>query len=547
VVFAPDLMVSGRIVSKATGSRDDTAFVVDTESGLIVKTGNIVDVGGWVMAQRRYSGRAVAAEHFGGFVLSGLSDAHEHPVLYASLSMMGAVSVYGANTSAEVVNKLGAAFPDDAKASIIGTGLNTAVVKDLCTDHLEQLFPGQDVVVYDGSFHGAVVSRSLGAKIESLMKSRPNAAGHLDKNGCATEDYGLSGLEIIEAAYTQEELEGAIEAKLDKYLRQGITSVHDLCMRSTKQVLATLTLRKRWKQEWGYEFPITRMYMRPKHIAFVVEHLSELERSGLLTSDDFRRMCGLKLFADGSFGSYTAKLSKPYINRDSDGAWFDTPEYIHDSLALAAEHGITTVAMHAIGDAGVNQALITASDWTGMGKDRGFDPVFRIEHFELPLPLKETLHAARELGIVVVPQHNFLLDAPYRDRLGDRVDFICPHRSILDAGIPMMSGTDGMPDSVLYAIYLATHANQECQRLTLQEAIAAATVAVGRFEGDNRGTLEVGQKADVILANGLLFTMSHEGEGDPNLSWNPAHVEALEHQINRVYKGGQEVYALPPK
>ncbi|OHA17679.1 MAG: hypothetical protein A2664_03620 [Candidatus Taylorbacteria bacterium RIFCSPHIGHO2_01_FULL_46_22b] len=526
-VFTPRIAISGGI------AYNDLAVVVDA-TGLIVKSGALQDVGGWVYAQRRDHHAKIVVEQVGGLLIPGLTDAHTHPALYASLAMMSSVSLYGCTTVAEIINRL---RPAPLSGSIIATGWNNSVVPSLSGRDLDEAFPDRKVIVYDPSFHGAIVSRPMGADIEELLRSRPHVAGCLTKDGRATEDCGLAGMEVGESAFSQLELEMAIEALLLKYLKQGITGVHDLCMRTEMQIRAVLSLRNRWQEKYGFEFPITRIYLRPEHITFLVNNLPDLESEGLFTGSDFRRMVGLKLFADGSFGARTAALSQPYLGTGCKGLWFDSPEYVEDSLCQAAKHGITTVAMHAIGDSGVQEALLTAKRWQKLASTRGFSQVFRIEHFELPLPLKETLQMAKDLGVWVCPQPNFLLDAPYRDRLGDRVEWICPHRAILDAEINTMTGTDGMPDSNLYAIYLATHAKYAHQRLSLPDAIDAATVAVGRFEGDNRGTLAEGQKADLLVADELLHKMLIEGDADD--VYDPNKITALERQIKEVYKSGQ--------
>ena len=144
------------------------------------------------------------------------------------------------------------------------------------------------------------------------------------------------------------------------------------------------------------------------------------------------------------------------------------------------------------------------------------------------------------MGVWVVPQPNFLLDFVYKDRLGERVKWICPHGEIVNQGVPMMLGTDGMPDSMLYAIYAATHAGEEHQRLSLPEALFASTVATGRFEGTNRGMLSEGQQADIIVADPTLINQL--AAGDPDIGWNPAKIAELEGSIRSVYKTGVQVY-----
>ena len=115
---------------------------------------------------------------------------------------------------------------------------------------------------------------------------------------------------------------------------------------------------------------------------------------------------------------------------------------------------------------------------------------------------------------------------------------------ISDAEVPMMFGTDGMPESMLYAIYLSTHARESCQRLALEQALHYSSESAAIFERDRKGTIEVGQKADLILADQSLFDDLKPGEADIPLEWSAVQnkVNHLHSKIKMVLKSGQKVY-----
>lgn len=143
-------------------------------------------------------------------------------------------------------------------------------------------------------------------------------------------------------------------------------------------------------------------------------------------------------------------------------------------------------------------------------------------------------------------QPNFLLDYPYVDRLGERVYETCPHRAALDEGIRLMLGTDCMPPSMLFAIFAATHAPEAHQRLSLSEALRAATATCGQFENSARGLLVEGAPADLIVADPALMARL-EAAPTSRREWTELSIGGsspeviiteLESMVRRAYKGG---------
>jgi len=516
--------------------------VVDSENGTIVKAGGTNDVNEWLAAEGK-RGKQISRTEEGGDVIAGLTDAHEHPILYGSLELMKAISVAGCTTKEEVIERIRTAAKNiEGDKPLVAVGMDNSKVRDLLGGDIDYAFEGREVLVMDKSFHGGVVSKPMAAEIERLAQTR-ELAGHLKKDGSVTEEYGLTGLEIAQARFSIDQVSEVVEHKLDGYLRQGITAVHDMIISTPLELEAALLLRKKWKDERGIEFPITKFHLRPEMIEHLAENMDELEKLKLISWEETPELIGMKLLADGSFGSYTAKMGEPFLGGKGSGIWFDKIEKINRALEIAREHGITDVAMHAIGDEGIRRALLTARKWQEIAAHGTSAPTFRIEHFSLPLPMQETVGEAKNMGVWVVPQPNFLLDFVYKDRLGERVKWICPHGEIVNQGVPMMLGTDGMPDSMLYAIYAATHAGEEHQRLSLPEALFASTIATGNYEGANRGKLAEGQQADIIVADPVLINKL--ASGDPDIGWNPAKIAELEGSIRSVYKTGVRVYGRP--
>lgn len=182
------------------------------------------------------------------------------------------------------------------------------------------------------------------------------------------------------------------------------------------------------------------------------------------------RLAGLKLFLDGAIGVHTAYVSEPYLDTHDHGLLRHTKDecvaLIETSLAL----GLGTPAIHAIGDAAVSAVLDVYETLKAKGRDtRGW----RIEHCEMVRP--EDIPRIAALGAVPVMQPNFHWDLDhYGDRLGGQLRLINPFRSLLDAGVTILFGSDGMPEGPKVGIdYAMNRAAYPEQRMTLEEVLRA--------------------------------------------------------------------------
>ena len=90
--------------------------------------------------------------------------------------------------------------------------------------------------------------------------------------------------------------------------------------------------------------------------------------------------------------------------------------------------------------------------------------------------------------------------------LGNRVKRCSPLRNIIDSGILMSGGSDApvTPPDPIEGIYGAcNHPYDPAQSLSIPEALKMFTyeVARGAFDERERGSLEMGKKADMVILN----------------------------------------------
>ncbi len=495
----------------------------------------------WLCSEKERGRDSITIE--GGVALPGLTDAHMHPLYFPILHAMGATTLAGMSKQEvlQTIKERHQSFADQS-VPLLFLNLDTTKVQNLTAAELS--FVGErDVAVIDASSHGGIASAALCKKLEERTKTNKELVGRLHRDGVFTEDYSGEALAILQESFAEEFFERTIEQHLLGSFSKGVTAIHDLLPLNLSALMAGLKLRRNWQSKGRGRFPITRFFVRPEHARSISLALNDLEKEGILTEGEWRDLVGIKLFADGSLGSRTALLAEEYSDRrEYYGIEYDDTKRMEAAIRLACDLGLKSVAVHAIGDAGIEHAMFAQQIWWQATAKAGVEGTFRIEHFELPT--EPLLRLVKQSGAWVVPQPNFLLDCRYKDRLGKRVEDICPHNDILRHGIPMMFGTDGIPDSMLYAIYLSTHAQNPNQRIGLLEALNASSATAAAFDKDNRGVLEENQQADLIIADAELIDRLSPGQ--PDISHNELETSAmvgqLEASIRCVYKSGVEVY-----
>ncbi len=159
------------------------------------------------------------------------------------------------------------------------------------------------------------------------------------------------------------------------------------------------------------------------------------------------RFAGYKDFIDGSLGGHTAAMYEPFTDRpDTRG----TERYRHDRMVEMGKTSIElggSVAIHAIGDRANDLALDVHEQLIGDGADPS---KLRVEHASVLT--EATIERMARLGVTVSVQPAFIAsEATWLEkRLGpERMNRVYPFRSLLEAGVPLLGGSDSpveLPD-----------------------------------------------------------------------------------------------------
>ncbi len=232
------------------------------------------------------------------------------------------------------------------------------------------------------------------------------------------------------------------------------------------------------------------------------EHAKELGlTSGI--GGDFLRISGVKIFTDGSIGAKTAAISYDYIDDpDNHGIFTIEKDELLRVFKDANSIGMQT-ATHAIGDRAIDMVL---ECWKSIAQEQDIKPLMhRIEHAELIRD--DQLELCKELGIVLSMQPNFMGEwgfpgEMYDQRLGHEITKIMnPFKKVIQKGIKLCFGSDGMPLGPLYGIWSAVNCPYEDCKISVIDALKAYTIWGAEVIGqqDKVGTIKEGKYADLVV------------------------------------------------
>jgi predicted amidohydrolase YtcJ len=243
-------------------------------------------------------------------------------------------------------------------------------------------------------------------------------------------------------------------------------------------------------------------------------------RSGF--GNEWLRIGGLKIFADGSLGSKTASLLEDYEDQPGFQGLPTLPDdLLYDWIFRAAQSDIS-VSVHAIGDRAVRRSL----DAIERTQDQcGRPPIpHRVEHAQLLHP--QDIPRFQALGVVASMQPSHCTsDMSVAKRLwGERCRYAYAWRSVLDSGATLAFGSDTPvepmdPWAGLYAA--VTRQNPDGspkdgwfpeERLTVEEALRAHTLGAARAAGEEhlKGSIEEGKVADLIVLDRDVLQVASE-------------------------------------
>lgn len=224
---------------------------------------------------------------------------------------------------------------------------------------------------------------------------------------------------------------------------------------------------------------------------------------------------GGSLYLDGTLGSRTAALSFEYIDCPGTMGSLCLPQEDIDDFVLKCYKNNLQLALYTIGDRAIEAALKAHEKALYQTGNVGLR--HRLEHVELAN--EDQIKRAAKMGIIfsMQPTYEYFWGGAgkmYEQRIGQRYKRTNRFREIIEAGIYICGGTDSdvTPAEPMLGIYSAVNHPVKEHRVSLEEAIKMFTYngAYAVFEEKNKGSLEEGKIADVIILDCDIFNIPKE-------------------------------------
>ena len=474
----------------------------------------------------------------GRLITPGFADAHTHFItLGFSLQWVDLRNVASLEACRQRIQQ--AAATRQPGQWIIGRGWDHNLWeegREPTRQDLDDLTPDNPVMMIRICGHSVWVN-STALNIAGITRETPDpSGGKIDKDPITNEPTGI----VREAQYlfedhippsTLEERKHAALAAQEEMLRLGITAIRSMETLEQWEAIAALESEGKLKLRIYHLLPPCEL-----------EKAAEL---GIKAGQGSERLWfgQAKLFADGSLGADTALLHEPYTHKPGEyGIACLTPEEMQHDIELAYRYGCD-VAIHAIGDKAVSNALdaIAAARKTHPEPRRD-----TLEHVQLVRP--QDFARFRELDIIASPQPSFIVTdwKMATEKWGkERCQSAYALKTILDHGIPLQFSSDtpvelcnplaGMQAAVTRQTPdgLPPDGWYPEQRLTLEEAITGYTAQYAQttYREDNLGSITPGKWADLTIFSQDLFQLAPQ-------DWPAATVEMTIINGEIVYQQG---------
>lgn len=451
------------------------------------------------------------------FIFPGFIDSHTH-FIHTGLNL-SFISLNDISSNKDVIERL--ASRRKSKDWVIAYGYDENKVKEkerITIEGLDKINKECKFAVIRIDYHSILLSSKALDEVNKLLNIKVKHSSGWIK--------GRSISSVYKVIYENTSLEVKIKAVKDAVnlaLSRGLTTVHALeggQFSANKDIEILNEIKQR--------FPLNIViYPQTTNVDWVKKR-------------GFSRIGGC-ILVDGSFGSRTAALSSPY-NDDPEncGILYFKYRNLYKFIEKAHRHELQ-VALHAIGDRAIKQAVDCMYEVVKIHGPARFN--HRLEHFELPG--RESIEKAKKSRICLSMQPAFEYfwggsEKMYYKRLGDRIRFTNPLRTLIKGGFLIAGGSDSdvTPINPLLGIHSAVnHPNHE-ERLSLTDAVKLFTENGAKIAYlENRGKIKKGFMADLVVLNKNPFEV--KGDKIKNIEVVATITEGNVVYNNKKYSSGE--------
>ncbi len=488
-------------------------------TAVALRDGRILAVGGSELTSEFDSPGVEHVDLEGRCVIPGLVDSHVH---FRNFSMARRrVDLDNAASLDEVLGRIAAYAADDknieASGWLRGRGWAQGNWSDprFPTAADLDMVAGQIPVCMTHKSGHAVWVNSEGLRIAGIRAGTPDPPGgeiQRDENGMPTGILLEDAMDLVTgiiAPPAEAEVVDAMRDAQQYCWAVGLTGIHDFDGRSCFLALQNL------HRDGELHFRIV------KNIP--VKHLEEAVGVGLQSGfgDDWLRIGGIKIFADGALGPRTAAMVEPYENEpDNYGIAVTDKEEMMAAASLASANGLS-MTIHAIGDR-ANHDVLDVYEAVRRQNNGRRKLRHRIEHVQILHP--DDLGRLAELDIIAsmqpmhAPSDMEVADAHW----GERTRYAYAIRTVLDSGAAVVFGSDAPIEIIdpLPGIHAAVTRRRADgrpgpdgwhpeQRLSVEEAVRGFTTAAAYTSGQERklGSITPGKLADLTILENDIFEL----------------------------------------
>ncbi|WP_336155049.1 amidohydrolase [Fusobacterium polymorphum] len=464
----------------------------------------------------------------GKMMIPGMADAHLH--LYAYCQNLTFVDLSKVHNINEMINLMKEKVKNVKKGDWVkGVNFDQSKWKENRFPTLEEMnsiSKDNPVIIKRCCLH-AVVANSKALEIAGIGKNYQAGSGgivELDKNGMPNGILREQSTKVFDDILPDPLKDIEVQKKimqdvLNDMSSKGITTIHTYAAKIW-QYNEDINIYKNFEKEGKL----------PLRVTVCIDELFEPE---ILTKEKLNnpyrkvQLGAYKIFSDGSMGSRSAALKKPYSDDpQNSGFMLFTQEELNNKILTGYEHGLQP-AIHAIGDRALDMTLSAIEHTLKTTKEKGMTDEeqknrlpFRIIHVQMIDD--DLLERMKKLPLVLDIQPIFLCTDLHwiEDRIGkERLKGSFALKTMEKAGLIQTGGSDCPVETYepLKGIYAAvTRQDMEGypaegflpeERLSVYEALCMYTKNVHYATGQESvlGTLEIGKFADLTVLEKNLF------------------------------------------